>query len=482
MKNVLIDTNVIISLEDTGRVLDERFAELNRLCRENSIVLKILPDQRDELLKDKNVIRREIMLSRIRQYPEIGNAPSWSQEDLRILNIEEKNGHDYIDNLLLCACYRNAVHFLVTEDRGIHKKAAKIGISERVYYVEQFLGYLRKCGESSSASPPLGIVERFLYEFDKNDVFFDSLRSGYEGFNDWFDRAARENRKVWVVGDTSDPLAIVVRKTEQDEIINNRDEALPGKILKLCTFKVSPKWRGRKIGERLLYTAFQYAIRNKIDWVYITAFGKEQKTLISLCEEYGFENRGIDRKNNRDQVYVKDMRRPDANENISNLEYAIKHYPFYRRENCRKWIVPILPRWHTILFPDLREEDLFSPLPESYLSSSNTIKKAYLCHANTKKIQAGDLVYFYRSRDRKSVECVGIVEKVMRTNDIEEIINEVSKRSVYTNDQIISIAQKETLLVLFRILEFITPYSLEELCRHGVRPPIQTIREISFAL
>jgi len=479
--SVLIDTNIFIFLEDTGKPLDTRLAEIKRICSENSVILKTHPKQQQDLLRDKDESRRSIMMSRKEQYSKIQQPPSWNDSELNEHGITQSNENDEIDNLLLCAVFKNAVRFLITEDKDIHKKAEKLGIAERIYYIDQFLGFLHKEFDKQTSIPPLGIKEIYLHEINKSIEFFNSLRDGYKGFDGWFDKASQENRKAWVVGDSTDPLALVIRKEEQDEIINDKNEALPGKALKLCTFKVSQKWRGRKIGERLLYTAFRYAIEQSIDWVYLTAFGEEQKMLISLCEEYGFENYGRDRKT-RDYVYVKDMRKPSSEEPIKNLEYAIKHYPFYKKNNCSKWIIPIQPNWHEQLFPDIKNKNLFSDLPEEYTSSANTIKKAYLCHAKVNNINPGDIVYFYRSEDRQSIESVGIVEKAFKCSNVQIILAEVSKRTVYSNEDIDIIAQKETLVILFRLLEYIKPISSTELKKHGVKGPIQSIRRIDFSL
>ncbi|GMO15518.1 MAG: hypothetical protein Pg6A_01650 [Termitinemataceae bacterium] len=176
------------------------------------------------------------------------------------------------------------------------------------------------------------------------------------------------------------------------------------------------------------------------------------------------------------------MRKPSNDESITNLEYAIKYYPYYKTDNCSKWIIPIQPKWHELLFPDIKNPDLFSDLPENYSASSNTIKKAYLCHAIVKKIKQGDLVYFYRSDDRKSVECVGIIEKTFRSSKADEIIAEVSKRTVYSNDTINDIVKEEALVILFRLLEYIKPISRTELYKRGIKSPIQTIRRINISL
>lgn len=58
--------------------------------------------------------------------------------------------------------------------------------------------------------------------------------------------------------------------------------------MKLCKFKVDAMARGKKLGERLLYIAFDYCVKNNLDWVYLHTFGEEQKTLVGFCLDYGF--------------------------------------------------------------------------------------------------------------------------------------------------------------------------------------------------
>jgi chromosome segregation ATPase len=46
---------------------------------------------------------------------------------------------DEVDNVLLYAVQRECVAFLVTEDRGMHKKAVRCGVADRVYGLEEAL-------------------------------------------------------------------------------------------------------------------------------------------------------------------------------------------------------------------------------------------------------------------------------------------------------------------------------------------------------
>jgi predicted transcriptional regulator len=69
-----------------------------------------------------------------------------------------------------------------------------------------------------------------------------------------------------------------------------------------------------------------------------------------------------------------------------------------------------------------------------------------------KKIKEGDLLYFYRSQDSMSVQARGIVEKAIRTNDINEVIAITARRTVFTVTEIKEAygEDKEALVVLFR--------------------------------
>ena len=118
------------------------------------------------------------------------------------------------------------------------------------------------------------------------DPIFDSLRDGYEEFNQWWrETCIPQHRKCWVVLDEG-IAGIVVRK---DEFAGRTDATIPAeKILKICTFKVRPEKRGIKLGELLLKQVFWYAQSNSYDLVYVTTFPTQQ-ALIDLLEYYGFE-------------------------------------------------------------------------------------------------------------------------------------------------------------------------------------------------
>lgn len=71
--NILLDTNIVIPLEDTSKILDSSFAELRKLSAEQHHCLYIHPMQFEDINRDKNQERRKIVLSRLKQYSQIVN-------------------------------------------------------------------------------------------------------------------------------------------------------------------------------------------------------------------------------------------------------------------------------------------------------------------------------------------------------------------------------------------------------------------------
>ena len=478
--NVLIDTNILIPLEDTARTLDPSLAEMRRLSEQNGHVLFVHPLQEEDIRRDRNEGRRDIVLSRLNQYQSIPSPPPLSDDALQQYGWRQTSENDRIDNLLLHALCRGAVHFLVTNDKDLHKKARAAKVQEQVHRIDQFLSFL-KSQSAVEQPPPFGIQERYLHEFDVTQPFFDSLREGYNGFDAWYLRSAGNHRKAWCVSEGETLHAICIYKEEECPVIVDGGVPLEGIALKLCTFKVSESVRGRKLGERLLFSAFKYAVGHGVPYVYLHTYGKEHEMLVSLCQDYGFEFAG--KYEDRDDVYIKKMLAPvSVPEGMSSLTYAVTYYPHYLdADTVGKFVIPIQPEYHNDLFADTSDvaSGLFAHDPSQYSPQSNTIKKAYICHANTTQIHAGDLLLFYRTHDRKSIECVGVVEQTYRGREVDKVLPLVSKRTVYSREEIEDWLQKDTLVILFRFIHDFPPISRSVLIEAGVKGQIQSIRKIS---
>ncbi len=132
-----------------------------------------------------------------------------------------------------------------------------------------------------------------------------------------------------------------------------------------------------------------------------------------------------------------------------------------------------------MLFPEIsKQNDLFSGI---HNTAGNAIKQAYICHAPIKAIKTGDLVFFYRTKDDMAVTTYGIVEKFVIESESDKIYQWVAKRTVYTIDDIESMAGKDVKIILFRLIDHIVnPVTFSNLNDLGIiNGPIQSIITIN---
>ena len=478
-----MDTNIFIQLEDSSVELKEGVGELNRLASGEHQLL-IHPETMADLARDKNTERKEKIIARLDKYKKLESPPNFSdkEEEFRLMGRSARD-NDHVDNLILLALHKNCAHWLVTEDLGIHKKAKRIdeggiNIAERVLTVEQAIDILRKPDPKESYLYA-NIQNVPCHNIDAGDPFFDSLRSDYDTFDDWYTKCQKEGRRAWLCREKDEIHAMCIFKPEADPVVASEKPKLEGEVLKLCTFKVAKL--GLKMGELLLKRAFNYAIDHALDYIYVTVEPEKHKSLVSFFEDFGFCDYGLDTKGG-DRVLVKQFPKSAPHTKEPPLEYATKYYPFIKIESNTTYLVPIKPEYHKILFPELEQPlqlslHIFPPLP-----ASNAIKQAYLCHSPTKSIQTGDILFFYRTRDASSITTYGVVEKFYIETDLDKIYQWVAKRTVYTFEDIKSMADgREVRIILFRLVAHIKErVDYNKLTVLGiVKGSIQSIRKLT---
>ena len=211
-------------------------------------------------------------------------------------------------------------------------------------------------------------------------------------------------------------------------------------------------YRGKKLGELILKQAFLYSVENNFKSCWMTVFPKHE-VLIDFIKDFGFKKIGeTERKNietnDPELVFQKDFMKPERSD-LKGLEYHIKHYPFYD-DKKEIYIIPIQEQYYHILFPEQKPQ---MPLIRESEIPGNTIKKVYLCHASTKKLQCGDLIFFYVSSPVQAVTSIGIIENAFRSDQLSKIISRIGKRSVYSFKEIEKMAQKEVLVIEFRFIK-----------------------------
>lgn len=471
---LLLDTNVLIPLQDSYAVLGDSLANFHRLAFIGGHRLVYHPASIEDFERDSDVARRARNLEHIRRYPSLEQPATcpW--------NTPATSPNDACDNEILYALECDAAHALVTEDKGLLTKARGRGLGHRTYNIQTAEDWLRRLHQPFDVSlPNIDDVPLHSLTPELSHEFFNSLRDGYSLFDEWFREKAKENRKAWIYRDeTGAPGAICIYDIQTNEAITDAGKRLENKALKLCTFKVGQSVRGRKIGELFLKAAFRYGTENRCEHIFVHTDTEKHAYLVNLLEDFGFYDVG---SYGADRVYVKNhpITAPDPG-GISALEYVRKFYPHFQTgPSINKFLVPIQQAFHEILFPDYHA--LQPLLFASYGSVGNAIKLAYLCHASSKQIRPGDVLLFYRSEDEQSVTSLGVVDQFAELSDAASIAALVSRRTVYSIKEIETMAVKPTKVILFRLIKhFSIPASLHRLRKDGVvSGNIQSITKIS---
>lgn len=474
----LLDTNILIPLEDSKRPLLPSLANFVRLANANGHSLIYHPASEDDIRQDVDMDRRNQTLARLGQYTLLDMRPAcpW--------NAGITNRNDAADNEILYALYLNAAHALVTEDQGIHSKAKARGVVHRVYTIQTAEDLLRRLHDQVPVLLP-NIEDVPLYSLSPllSSQFFDSLRAGYQGFDAWFEEKAQDGRRAWVNWEREGVLGGICIYARQDDETVTEGIILSGPALKIATFKVGETNRGRKIGELFLKAAFRYATTNRLEHIFIHGDMDLHHFLFEMLEDFGFVHVGFHPgSDGRDAVYLKSHPIAPPPDALPPFEYLCRYFPHFRHdEETAKFMIPIKPAYHSILFPDYESAaDRQMMLFRSPNTAGNAIKMAYLCHAQTKTIHPGGVVLFYRSGDERAVTSLGVVESYETLSDASEIIARVKRRTVYSMADIDLMAQKPTRVLLFRLVRHLTnPLSqawLEQ--EHVLKGPPQSITKI----
>ncbi|MBE0481041.1 MAG: hypothetical protein IBX68_08680 [Dehalococcoidia bacterium] len=411
--------------------------------------LLIHPLSVQEIRRDRNKKRQAVMLSKIGAYPvlEMPPTPDNDHEFLKIIGCKN-DAHDLIDNNLLYAIQKDAVDFLLTEDRDIHKKAVRVGIDSRVLLIAEALLLFRAHLQKDSVVTPPALSRKPVHSLDTNDPFFDSLKEEYQEFENWFRKVKREGRECLVsYKDDGGIGALLIYKFEE-ELVDAVPRNLPKKRrVKLSTFKVEQL--GYKIGELFIKLSIDIALKDDVYEIYLTHFVRPEDRLVELITEYGFYSVGTNSRG--EGVFVKRLI-PELirAKGLSPFDITRVFYPsFYDGAKVKKFIIPIRPLYHGRLFTNYKDRQTELQEMFFYIVEGNTIKKAYVCNSRIRNVSQGDIILFYVS-ERKKLITLGVVETVYRgLQHSSDIVKAVGKRTVYSMNEIDSISIKPSLVILF---------------------------------
>lgn len=284
-------------------------------------------------------------------------------------------------------------------------------------------------------------------DIDLNDVFFNSLKEDYPGFENWFKRKSEKGMKAYVQY-TNNQLQAFLHLKIEDEEVYDVNPVLPHKNhLKVATFKIDA--HNTKLGERFVKKIVDAAIYQKCDDIYVTIFPKHEG-LIRLLSRYGFVIYG---KKGDENVYIKNMRVLTGD--------SLSDFPLIKTEGKRKYLLSIKPEYHTKLFPDsiLKNEENQRYELIKDISPTNSIHKIYISFMKgTAELHKGDLVVIYRTSDnegpakyRSVATSICEVEELRQKNDFaneEDFIRYANYYSIFNEDELKSWFKKDNVYVI----------------------------------
>lgn len=462
----LIDTSVLIPAEPTSSSdvedMTPVLAEFLRLVQRTGSRAWQHPDAFRELANDRDSARRKLRSTLARKYMWIEPVPDVSLELAEAFDSPEPGTHDWYDARLLEAVRSGASDFLVSDDIGLHHRSRAVGLQERVLTASDALDLVRQLYEPPPQAPPAARATS-CDQLNPGDSLFDDLRADYPTFDNWLRTAASERRPAWVIENASGAhAALCIIKEETPG-----EHGLAGKLMKLCTFKVSDAHRGTRFGELLLKAVFDHAAAHGYDVIFLEA-RPDKGFLFDFVEQFGFRRLKL-LKNGVDPVYAKALR-PDDDDpgRMDPLAFHIAYGPpRVLWQDVPGYIVPIQPPYHARLFPEAEQQLSLAAGAEAH---GNGIRKAYLSKASIRTIAPGDLLFFYRSVTSE-LTVLGVAEDVAVLSDALDILRATGKRTLYPYESIEGMTRggRPVLVIGFRqakVVEKPVPYA--ELQEHGV--------------
>ena len=471
---ILLDTNVVIHRE-AATAVDEDIGVLFRWLDNLHYAKCIHSVTAEELEKHEDPKIRKSLKVKLASYNVLRTKAPISDVVLKLSGELDNNPNDTNDTFIVNELYCGRVDALITEDKKLLNKASLLGLSDRVFTIDAFLGKVTAENPELTDYKVLSVKKDYFGNLDLADEFFTSFKEDYPAYESWFNRKADETVYVCLAKDK--PIALLYLKVEREyeDYADIHPPLSKGKHLKVGTFKVA--LNGFRLAERFIKVIFDNALRLKVSDIYVTIFNKrmEQQRLINLFEEYGFRLHGYKSGQlEQELVYVRPLVK------TANLSYPKLTYPFFSTAG-NIFIVPIYPEYHTELFPDsiLRTES-----PIDFVENEphrNAISKVYISRSIERDLESGDVILFYRTGGyyRSVVTTIGVVENVIdRIETEQDFIRLCRKRSVFTDQQLkkhwnLHKTNRPFIVNFMYVYSFPSVINLQRLIEIGVIPSVE---------
>jgi predicted nucleic acid-binding protein len=472
---VLFDTNIVIHRE-TPNVVNQEIGVLFRWIDNLKYSKWIHPVTITEINNHRDKQLRKNFNIKMESYNLLQAGTPFDPRIAQMISPLDQTHKDQNDTIILNELVAKRVDLLITEDRGIHKKAETIGILDQVYTIDAFLEKVLAENPGLVDYKVLSVKKEYIGNINLNDPFFNSFKNDYPGFDIWLRKKSQEHAYI-CTSDSHIEAFLYLKIEEREEPYSDIEPPFQSKKrLKVGSFKVL--LNGYRLGERFLKIIFDNAFRHNVDEIYVTVFDKdvERERLIQLLEDYGFCFHGLKiNPYGNEKVYVRKL------EKQFNPIYPKLTYPYFSKQS-RVFLVAIRPEYHTDLFPDsiLRTES-----PANFVEHEpfrNAIQKAFVGRPYYRDLIPGDVLIFYRTGGyhKSVITTIGIAEKAYPyVSDYNQFIDLCIKRSVFADEELKMLWNKSGTRPF--VVNFLYAYSFPKRPNLKRLIEIGVIRDISSA-
>jgi predicted nucleic acid-binding protein len=183
----LLDTNILIHREAAVVVrhnIGLVFKWLDQLHYEKCIH----PVSIEEIEQHKDDRVRRSFAIKIASYHVLKSLAAICPEIQTLIDTLDATTNDRNDSKILNELFAGRVDLLITEDRGVFRKAEKLNIADRVFTIDAFLEKVVAENPDLLEYKVLSVRKNLFGEIDLANHFFDSFREDYPGFDRWFNR------------------------------------------------------------------------------------------------------------------------------------------------------------------------------------------------------------------------------------------------------------------------------------------------------
>jgi hypothetical protein len=127
----LLDSNVAFKSDPLTSAVEDDYdlaMRFHRLVSDAGHQTLVHPSTAHDVARDPDTKRREVRERSLRRYSMLQNPPARSAEQVAVLGATVPHSNDDVDQDLLAAVVGDSVAFLVTQDEGMHRKAARLAV------------------------------------------------------------------------------------------------------------------------------------------------------------------------------------------------------------------------------------------------------------------------------------------------------------------------------------------------------------------